>query len=67
MAARKGLEDSTEAVEFLTSKGMQVVTLTPEEVSVFKAKVKPVYDKWSKEIGVDLVESAEKVIRSVSK
>ncbi len=67
MAARKGLEDSTEAIEFLASKGMQVVTLTPEEISAFKAKVKPVYDKWSKEIGVDLVESAEKIIKSVSK
>jgi len=65
--ARKGLEDSNEAVEFLTGKGMQVVKLTPAEISAFKAKVKPVYDKWSKEIGVELMESVEKVIKSVTK
>jgi TRAP-type C4-dicarboxylate transport system substrate-binding protein len=66
-AARKGLEDSTEAIEFLKSKGMQVVTLTPGEVEAFKAKVKPVYDKWMKEIGPELVESAEKIAKGVSK
>jgi tripartite ATP-independent transporter DctP family solute receptor len=66
-AARKGLEDSTEAIEFLKSKGMQVVTLTPSEVEAFKAKVKPVYDKWMKEIGPELVESAEKIAKGVSK
>ena len=66
-AARKGLEDSTEAIEFLKSKGMQVVTLTPSEIEAFKAKVKPVHDKWKKEIGVELVESAEKIVKGVSK
>jgi TRAP-type C4-dicarboxylate transport system substrate-binding protein len=66
-AARKGLENSTEAIEFLKSKGMQVVTLAPGEVEAFKAKVKPVYDKWMKEIGPELVESAEKITRAVSK
>ena len=66
-AARKGLEDSTEAIEFLKSKGMQVVTLTPAEVEAFKAKVKPVYEKWAKEIGPELVESAEKIVKGVSK
>jgi len=66
-AARKGLEDSTEAIEFLKSKGMQVVTLTPTEVEAFKAKVKPVYEKWAKEIGPELVESAEKIVKGVSK
>jgi len=30
-AARKGLEDSQEAIDFLKSKGMKVVTLTPAE------------------------------------
>ena len=66
-AARKGLEDSTEAIEFLKSKGMQVVTLTPTEVEAFKAKVKPVYEKWAKEIGPELVESAEKIVKGAAK
>jgi tripartite ATP-independent transporter DctP family solute receptor len=66
-AARKGLEDSTEAIEFLKSKGMQVITLTPTEVEAFKAKVKPVYEKWAKEIGPELVESAEKIVKGVAK
>ena len=66
-AARKGLDDSTEAIEFLKSKGMKVVTLTPAEVEAFKAKVKPVYEKWAKEIGPELVESAEKIVKGVSK
>ena len=66
-AARKGLEDSQEAIDFLKSKGMKVVTLTPAEVDAFKAKVKPVYEKWAKEIGPELVESAEKIVKGVSK
>lgn len=64
-AARKGLDDSNEAIELLTSKGVNVVKLTPAEVNAFKAKVKPVYDKWAKEIGTDLVEMTEKLIKSI--
>lgn len=66
-AARKGLDNSTEAVEFLKGKGMQVTTLTSQEVEAFKAKTKPVYDKWAKEIGLDLVQEAEKIVKAATK
>jgi TRAP-type C4-dicarboxylate transport system substrate-binding protein len=63
--ARKGLEGSTEAFDLLKSRGMDVTILTPAEMEAFKNKTKSVYDKWIKEIGADLVTSAEKVIREV--
>ena len=60
--ARKGLEGSNDAVEFLTGKGMQVVKLTPAEISAFKAKVKPVYDKYGPKFGtlLDDINKAKK-------
>jgi len=60
--ARQGLDGSTEAVEMLKKSGMQVVTLSPGDLAVFKAKTRPVYDKWAAEIGADLVKAAEKII-----
>jgi len=63
--ARKGLEGSTEAIDFLKGKGMEVVVFTPKDMEVFKAKTKPVYDKWIPEIGADLVTASEKVIKGI--
>ena len=60
--ARAGLEASTEAVETLKKNGMEVVTLTAAELAAFKAKTRPVYDKWVTEIGADLVKAAEKIV-----
>jgi len=60
--ARAGLEASTEAVETLKKNGMEVVTLTGAELAAFKAKTRPVYDKWVTEIGADLVKAAEKIV-----
>jgi TRAP-type C4-dicarboxylate transport system substrate-binding protein len=60
--ARAGLDGSLEAVEVLKKNGMEVVMLSPAEVAVFKAKTKPVYDKWVPEVGTDLVKSAERII-----
>ena len=60
--ARAGLEASTEAVENLKKNGMEVVTLTAAELAAFKAKTRPVYDKWVTEIGADLVKAAEKIV-----
>ncbi len=60
--ARAGLEASTEAVENLKKNGMEVVTLTAAELAAFKAKTRPVYDKWVTEIGADLVKSAETIV-----
>src|SRR5574341_572427 len=60
--ARRGLEASTEAVENLAKNGMEVVTLTPAELAAFRAKTRPVYDKWVNEVGVDLVRAAEAIV-----
>jgi len=63
--ARKGLEGSREAFDMLKSKGMEVVVFTPKDMETFKAKTKSVYDKWIKEIGPDLFEAAEKVVKGI--
>jgi TRAP-type C4-dicarboxylate transport system substrate-binding protein len=59
--ARAGLDGSTEAVDGLRKNGMEVVTLSSAEVAAFKAKTKAVYDKWTADIGPDLVKSAERI------
>jgi tripartite ATP-independent transporter DctP family solute receptor len=61
-AARQGLDGSTEAVETLRKNGMEVVTLAPADVAAFKDRTRPVYDKWSTEIGADLVKAAEQIV-----
>ncbi|OGK83278.1 MAG: hypothetical protein A2X52_01925 [Candidatus Rokubacteria bacterium GWC2_70_16] len=60
--ARAGLEGSTEAVETLKKNGMEVVTLSAAELAAFRAKTKPVYDKWVAEVGADLVKAAEAIV-----
>jgi tripartite ATP-independent transporter DctP family solute receptor len=60
--ARAGLEGSMEAVETLKKNGMEPVTLSPSELTAFRAKTRPVYDKWVNEVGGDLVRAAEKII-----
>lgn len=62
---RKGMEGSTEAISGLKKNGMDVVVLTPKEWEPFKVKTKSVYDKWVKEIGPDLVSSAEKIVKGI--
>jgi len=61
-AARAGLAGSTEAVDALKKNGMMVETLSAKELEAFRAKVRPVYDKWAAQVGVDLVKSAETII-----
>lgn len=63
--ARAGLEDSNEAIETLKKNGMEVTTLTAKEIEAFKVKTKPVYDKWTSEIGADLVKAAERSVAAV--
>ena len=65
--ARKGLAGSTEAIDTLKSKGMNVVVLTDKEREVFKAKTSSVYEKWTKEIGAKLVEDSDKIVKGSSK
>lgn len=63
--ARKGLEGSSEAVDLLKSKGMEVVIFTRQDMETFKAKTKSVYDKWVPEIGSDLFSAAEKIVKGI--
>ncbi len=60
--ARAGLDGSTEAVDMLKKNGMQVVTLSKDEVAAFRARTKPVYDKWVGKVGADLVKSTERIV-----
>ncbi|MEW6374923.1 MAG: DctP family TRAP transporter solute-binding subunit [Thermodesulfobacteriota bacterium] len=61
--ARKGLEGSTEAFDMLKGKGMELIVLTPKDIEAFKTKTNSVYEKWTKEIGPELVSAAEKIVK----
>ncbi len=56
--ARKGLTGEMSALKTLRDHHMEVVELSPQELKVFRAKVKPVWDKWTPKIGEDLVKMA---------
>jgi len=60
--ARAGLEDSTEAVDELKKNGMEVITLTATDLQAFRAKTRAVYEKWTAEVGADLVQASEKIV-----
>ncbi|SAI41580.1 ABC transporter substrate-binding protein [Bordetella ansorpii] len=66
--ARKGVtpEDSSLLKE-IEGHGVTVTSLTPEQHAAFVAATKPVYDKWKKQIGEDLVNMAEKAIAARKK
>lgn len=66
-AAREGLEGSTAAIDVLKKSGMDVTVLSPADMKIFRARMKPVYDKWIPEIGAGLVNAAEKAIKGAPK
>lgn len=66
-AAREGLEGSTASIDILKKNGMAVTVLSPAAMKVFRARMKPVYDKWIPEIGADLVNASEKAIQGAPK
>jgi hypothetical protein len=43
---------------------MEVSHLSPADVKAFRDKTRFVYDKWTNDIGVDLVRSAERIVES---
>ncbi|WP_447981345.1 TRAP transporter substrate-binding protein [Achromobacter kerstersii] len=47
--------DSTKAMTTLEQAGMKINTVTPEEVPRMRQKVQPVVDKYTQELGPDLV------------
>lgn len=62
-AARKGLIPPDDAmIKEVEGLGVNVVKLTNAEKAEFKKATKPVFEKWAKQIGPDLVKKAEEAI-----
>ena len=61
--ARKGLvEPGKPLLKEVAASGVTVTELSPAEREAFVKATRPVYDKWKKQIGADLVNTAEKAI-----
>jgi TRAP-type transport system periplasmic protein len=61
--ARKGVTPEDQSVlKDIGGLGVEIVSLTPEQVGAFRTATKPIYDKWKARIGADLVTSAEKAV-----
>jgi TRAP-type transport system periplasmic protein len=66
--AREGMTGSDPAVhKTIEGLGVKIVKLSPQERAAFVKSTKPVYDKWAKQIGPDLVKKAEASIAKRSK
>jgi TRAP-type transport system periplasmic protein len=58
--AREGLEQTSAVIEKLQDMyEMEVFRPSPTDVERFRNKTRPVYTKWTEEIGAELVRSAE--------
>lgn len=61
--ARKGLtRGDMSMLKDVEALGVKVTQLTGAERSAFEKAVRPVYDKWAKQIGADLVKGAEAAV-----
>ena len=61
--ARKGIAGNDNAVlKQIEASGVTVTNLTAEQRAAFVQATRPVYDKWAKTIGADLVKKAEGAI-----
>jgi tripartite ATP-independent transporter DctP family solute receptor len=61
--ARKGLTEADKPVlKDIAGMGVTVTSLTPDERQAFVTATRPVYEKWKKTVGVDLVTAAEKAV-----
>lgn len=56
--ARDGLTQGGASYKKLEADGMTVTYLTPAQLKVFQDRSKSVYEKWTKEIGEDVVKAA---------
>ena len=66
--ARKGLTKSDQSlVKEVEGLGVKVTRLSGDEMQAFEKVVRPVYEKWTKQIGPDLVKSAEAAVASRNK
>ena len=60
--ARDGLDRDTLPTTLQQFYRMEVVRLSPGDRQEFRHRVRPVYEKWASEIGVELVRRAEKIV-----
>ena len=66
--ARKGLvEKDKPLLKEVAGMGVTVTQLTPAEREAFVKATRPVYEKWKKTVGVDLVNAAEKSVTASRK
>lgn len=66
--ARQGLnEPGQPLLKEIAALGVTITQLTPAERDAFVKTTRPVYDKWKKTIGTDLVSSAERSIAASKK
>jgi TRAP-type C4-dicarboxylate transport system substrate-binding protein len=58
--ARKGVTNTDDSLlKEIESHGVKVTALTPEQIAAFAKVTQPVFDKWAKQIGPDLVKQAQ--------
>ncbi|WP_374450051.1 DctP family TRAP transporter solute-binding subunit [Stella sp.] len=63
VAARKGIVAGDDAtLKEIAGLGVTITRLSPAELKAFQAATKPVYEKWTKQIGPDLVKMAEESV-----
>ncbi len=61
--SRKGITAEDDSLlKDIAAQGVEVVRLTPEQQKAFQTATQPVFDKWAKQIGPDLVKSAQTAI-----
>ena len=65
--ARDGLTQGGASYKKLEADGMTVTYLTPAQLKMFQDRSKSVYDKWTKEIGEDVVKAAFADVAKVTK
>ncbi len=63
VAARKGIVAGDDAtLKEIEGLGVTITRLSDAELKAFQTATRPVYEKWAKQIGADLVKSAEESV-----
>ncbi|WP_368642742.1 DctP family TRAP transporter solute-binding subunit [Castellaniella ginsengisoli] len=58
--ARKGVTNTDDSLlKEIEGHGVTVTVLSPEQIDAFAQVTRPVFDKWAKQIGADLVRQAQ--------
>jgi tripartite ATP-independent transporter DctP family solute receptor len=58
--ARKGVTSTDDSLlKDIESHGVKVTTLSPDQIGAFAKVTQPVFDKWAKQIGPNLVKEAQ--------